>query len=152
MINCVSACNMVPPARRNRIGTQLMYVMGGHTIHVISKLVSRITHFVNRFIPRRQNTVVSLTGSIQCGILELTGRIYCTPVNENTCSDRIISTEKNERYNHHDNLAQVRKSEKTLQYSDQCKMIEASMCDNCDNVNYNLCQTRAQVIIPHQHI
>ena len=152
MINCVSASHcVVPPARSNCTGTQLVYgVRGDHTIYFISKLVSIlaniitsivsvITHFVNRFMQCRQNTVVALMGSIQhCIFNIITGS---TAVSENTYSDGIIGAEKNERYNHHDNLAQVRKSEKTLQYLDQRNMIEASMCDNCNNVSYNFYQT-----------
>ncbi len=149
MINCVS--DMVPPARSNRTGTQLVHVMRRkHRIlskpipifTTISAVVfAEITHFTNRSMQRRQSTVVSLMGSIQRCILGTTGRIFHTPAGENTCSDRITHIQKNERCNIHDNLAQVRKSEKSLQYSDGYAVIEASMCENCDDYNYNFYQT-----------
>jgi|APSaa5957512493_1039668.scaffolds.fasta_scaffold61898_1 hypothetical protein len=128
-INCIS--ELLPPARSDTIRIQLMHGLGGD--HCISIIPSIIKNFTNRFIQRRQNTVVSLMGSIQRCILVKTGRI--SPVSENTYSDRIINPEKNARNNHHDNLAQVRKSEKPLQYSDWGKMIEASMCYNYNNFN-----------------
>ncbi len=131
MINCISE---LPPAKSNGTDTQLMHGLRGD--HDISNILSNIKNFTNRFIQCRQNTVVALMGSIQhCIFWNKTGRILYTPVDDRPCSQGIICAEKNERYNHHDNLAQVRKSEKTLQYSDQHNMIEADMRNNCNNFN-----------------
>ncbi len=80
-------------------------------------------------------------GSIQRCILGTTGRILFTPVSENTCSDGITSPKRDARYNHHEYLTKIRKSEKTLQCSNWGIMIEASMCekfDNCDNNFYQM--------------
>ena len=156
MINCIS--ELLPPAKSNGADVQLMHgVRGDHALRTIlnifTNIIRHITHFTNRFIQCRQNTVVSLMGSIQrCIFWNKTGRIFYRPACEKTYSDRIISTEKNERYNHHDNLAQVRKSEKTLQYSNWCEPIEASMCDNYNNFNYNFYQRFGKGIKKHQYI
>ena len=118
MINYVFG--MMPPARSICNGTQLVYCTEqNHSStkilnNVITKVSNIITHFTNRLMQCRQNTVVSLMGSIQHCILVMTGRIFNKPAYEKTYSDRIISTEKNARYNHHDNLTHVRKSEKPL--------------------------------------
>ncbi len=131
MINCV--CYGIAPARSNHTGTQ--YGVRDHTRHIISKLISSITNSTNRFMQCRQNTVVSLMGSIQHCILCITGRI--TPACEKTYSYGITQTKRNVRCNIHDNLAQVRKSEKSLQYFNGYAVIDTGMCDNCDNCDNN---------------
>jgi len=131
MINCVY--RTIPSAKSICTDTQLVYDGIRGDRHTISKLVSKITHFINRFMQCGQNTVVSLMGSIQHCIFVTTGRIFYTPVNDLPCSQGITHAKKNVRDNHHDNLTEVRKSEKNLQYSNWHNMIEAGMCYNCNN-------------------
>lgn len=132
MINCVS--RVVPPARSICTDTQLISNQRGAD-SILSNYIYNIIIFINRFMQCGQNTVVSLMGSIQHCIFLKTGRIFYTSVDDLPCSDRIIHAVQNERDNHHDNLAKVRKSEKNLQYSDLRNMIEADMCNNCNNFN-----------------
>jgi len=137
MINCIS--KIMPPARSVSAGMQLAYAKREWYISkmydIISKLVSKITHFINRFMQCSQNTVVSLMGSIQHCIFIKTGRIFYTPVNDLPCSDRIIHAVQNKRDNHHEYLTKIRKSEKNLQYYTRHTMIEADMRNNCNNFN-----------------
>ena len=130
MINCISE---LPPAKSNGTDTQLMHGLRGD--HDISNILSNIKNFTNRFIQCRQNTVVSLMGSIQhCIFWNKTGRILYTPVDDRPCSQGIIHAKKNER-NIHEYLTKLRKSEENLQCSKQHTMIEADMRNNCNNFN-----------------
>jgi len=83
-----------------------------------SNIISKI--FTNCLMQCRQNTVVSLMGSIQhcilCTVCTLAG-FFTNLQAMLSCSNGTTYAKKNVRCNHHDNLAQVRKSEKSLQYS-----------------------------------
>jgi len=135
MINCIS--KIMPPARSVSAGMQLVCAKRGWHIskmyNIISKLVLKITHFINRFIQCGQNTVVSLMGNIQHCVFIKTGRIFDTPVDDLPCSQGIIHAVQNKRDNHHEYLTKIRKSEKNLQYYTMHTMIEADMRDNCNN-------------------
>jgi hypothetical protein len=97
----------------------------GYTLFILA--ITKIAHFISRFMRCSQNTVVFLMGSIQ-------HRILCTKNwQEQSCKrwtmgHRIHHTQKNEMYNHHEYLTKIRKSEKGIKCSQQYDQgIEASM-------------------------
>ena len=132
MINCVS--KTMPPARSMFADAQLVH-NPRKADSIINSIYKIIKNFTNRFMRCGQNTVVSLMGSIQHCIFFKTGRIFYPPVNDGPCSDGIMHEKRNVRCNNHEHLTKIRKSEKSLQYSNSHTMIEADMCYNCNNYN-----------------
>lgn len=141
MINGVSTCyGAISPARFIRTDTQLVYGgMGSrHTLGntIFSKILTNITHFANCFMQCRQNTVVSLMGSIQHCILFSLEKLVGFLENlrtSNACCQGIIHAEKNVR-NNHEYLTKIKESDENLQCLDQYSMIEADMFYNFNDV------------------
>ena len=130
MINCISG--VVPPARCISAGMQLVCAKRGGHISKIANIISKITHFIYRFIQCSQNTVVSLMEGIQhCIFLKNWQDKTCERL---TISDGIIRAQRNGR-NIHEYLTKIKKSEENLQCFSKHNMIESSMDNNYNDFN-----------------
>jgi len=130
MINCVS--EIMSPARSICTATQLVHGIWGD--HGTFRIVSKITHFIYRFIQCSQNTVVSLMGGIQHCIFLKNWQDFLYTCERLTISDGIICAQRNGR-NIHEYLTKIKKSEENLQCFSKHNMIESSMDNNYNDFN-----------------